>query len=169
MKEDTKDTGKEQWQEQQKAFSDIAEKVMKNYEQAFRTGLKLQEEAVKCCTGLADPVEAAQEWQKGIANAAKVTSTLLPNAQKRLEEALDLAEKNSKTSTELLRKAVDAAQTPVAAESQSKWVEVATSSLGALRSNVEALTQINGKVIDSWIEFVKKSSQVIQTPAAKAA
>lgn len=165
MKQEAKDSAREQ----QKAFSDIAEKVMKNYEQAFRTGLKLQEEAVKCCTGLADPAEAAQECQKNMTNLTKLTSSLLPNAQKRMEEALELAEKNSRASTELLRKAVDAAQTPVIAESQTKWAEVASSSLGALRSNVEALTQINGRVIDSWIEFVKKSTQTIQTPVAKAA
>jgi len=169
MKEDPKDAAKEQWQEQQKAFSDITEKVMKNYEQAFRTGLKLQEEAVKCCTGLADPLEAAQEWQKGVANVTKVTSSLLPTAQKRMEEALEIAEKNSKTGTELLRNAMDAAQTSCPGESQTKWVDVATSSLGVLRYNVEALTAINGKVMDSWIEFVRKSAQLTETRLPKAA
>src|SRR5689334_3190239 len=105
MKEDTKATGKQQWQDQLKAFSEMTEKAMENYEQVFRTGLKLQEEAVKCCAGWTNPTEAAQDWQKGMANVTKLTSSLLPNAQKRMEEALELAEKNSRTGAELLRKA----------------------------------------------------------------
>src|SRR5580765_4889647 len=96
MKEDTKTSGKQQCEDQVKAFSELTEKVMKNYEQVFRTGLKLQEEAVKCCAGWTNPTEAAKEWQKGMDNVTKLTTGLLPSAQKRMEEALDLAEKNSR-------------------------------------------------------------------------
>jgi hypothetical protein len=169
MKEDTKASGKQPWEDQTKAFSEMAEKAMKNYEQVFRTGVKLQEEAIKCCTGWANPARAAQEWQKGMPNVTKLTSSLLPNAQKRMEEALELAEQNSRTGAELMRKALEAAQTPTIAESQTKWADVATSSLNALRSNVEALTEINGKVIDSWMEFVRKSAQFTEPRLAKAA
>jgi len=90
-------------------------------------------------------------------------------AQRRMEEVMTLMEKNSRTSAELVKKAVDAAQTPVVSESQAKWMEFWTSSLGAVRSNTEALTEISTKAIDSWIDFVRKNTEVSEVRVPKAA
>jgi hypothetical protein len=98
-----------------------------------------------------------------------VANSLLPLAQRRMEEVMSLMEKNGKAGAELMKKAVDAAQTPTVAESQAKWMEFWTSSMGAARSNAEAVSQISSKAIDCWIDLIQKSSELTETRAARAA
>src|SRR6266436_3043680 len=93
---------------QEKVMTDMADKAIKNYEQALKTGLKLQEEAVKCWSSLVNQSAAAQEYQKGLANLTKLANDVLPLTQRRMDEVLQLVEKNSQTGTELMRKAVEA-------------------------------------------------------------
>lgn len=152
-----------------KTMSDIADKALKNYEQVFKTGLKLQEEASKCWTTLLSQTPSAQQFQKPLTNFTAVASGVLPEAQKRMQEVLDLVEKNSRTGVELMKKAADAAQTPVIVESQSKWMDFWTASMGAVRANTEALVQINSRAIESCIDFVQKNSEVTQIRVPKAA
>src|SRR5512133_333476 len=115
--------------------TDMAEKAMKNYEQALRTGLKFQEEAGKWWTSVFNQAGLTPDWHKRVNDWSGVASSLMPLAQRRMEEMLALMEKNSKTGSELVKKAVDAAQTPAMAESQAKWMDFWASSLGAVRSN----------------------------------
>src|SRR5713101_7139952 len=69
-------------------LSEMADKTMKNYEQALQTGIKLQEEAVKCWSSLMKQTPAAQDLQKGFTNFTRVATGALPVAQKRMEEVL---------------------------------------------------------------------------------
>ena len=131
-----------------KPLTDMAETAMRNYEQAMRTGLKFQEEAGKMWTSMFNQAACGQDWQKQVSSMTGVANSLLPLAQRRMEEVMSLMEKNGKTGAELIKKAVDAAQTPVVAESQAKWMEFWTSSMGAMRSNAEAVSQISSKAID---------------------
>jgi len=158
MKErtDTKETARE------RAMSDIADKALKNYEQLVRTGLKLQEEAGRCWTNLLTQTASVQDFQKPINNFTAVANGILPEAQKRMQEMVSLVEANSRTGVELMKKAADAVQTPSIAESQSKWMDFWTTSLGAARNNTEALLQINSRAIDSWIDFAQKNTEVTQ-------
>jgi hypothetical protein len=98
-----------------------------------------------------------------------MANTLMPLAQRRMEEVMSLVEKNGRTSAELMKKAVDAAQTPVIAESQAKWMEFWTSSMGAARSNAEALAQISTRTFDSWIDFIQKNTEVTEIRVPKTA
>ncbi len=171
MKGNSKATSKEKqtMKEQEKPVSEMADKAMKNYEQALRTGLKLQEEAVKCFNHMFNQTASPQDWQKRFTNITAITSEVMPLTQKRMEEMLDLMEKNSRTGAELMKKAVDAAQSPVPAESQAKWMEFWTSSMGAARSNAEALTQISARAIDSWIDFVRRNTEVTEIRVLRGA
>jgi hypothetical protein len=150
-----------------KPVSEMAEKAMRNYEQALRTGVKLQEEAGRWWTTMLNQTASAQDWQKRVTNFTTVANGIMPIAQRRMEEVMDLMEKNSRTGADLLKKAVDAAQSPAIADSQAKWMEVWTSSLGAVRSNAEALTQINTRMIDSWIDFARKNTEVTEVRMPK--
>src|SRR2546421_53960 len=127
MKErtDARETARE------RAMSDIADKALKNYDQIVRTGLKLQEEAGRCWTSFLTQAASMQDFHKSFTNFSTVANGVLPEAQKRVQEVLDLVEKNTRTGVELMRKASDAAQTPVIAESQSKWMDFWAASLGA--------------------------------------
>lgn len=146
-----------------------ADTAMKNYEQALRTSLRFQEEATKWWTSVFNQGNYGQEWQKRMTDLTGMANHLMPLAQKRMEDVMGLMEKNSRTSAELFKKAVDAAQTPVLSESQAKWMEVWTSSMGAVRSNTEAVSQISSKAIDSWIDFIRKNTEVAEARVAKAA
>src|SRR5512146_5684 len=159
--------GKEK--ETMSTLSDMADTAMKNYEQAIRTGLKVQEEAGKWWGSMFNQTAFAQDWQKRFSDMSGMANRLMPLAQKRMEEMMDLMEKNSRTGAELLKKAVDAAQAPAMAESQAKWMEFWTSSMGAMRSNAEAVTEISTKVIDSWIDFIRKNTEVAEMHVPKAA
>ncbi len=147
--------------------AEMTNQAMKNYEQALRTGLKMQEEAVKWWSGMITHATTAQDWQNKLNNVASLANEVMPMAQKGMEEVLDLFEKNSRTGNELMKKAVEAAQAPVIADSQSKWMDVFTSSLGAMRSNAEAFTQMSTKAIDSWINFVRQNTEVTEIRVPK--
>src|SRR5437016_9341357 len=97
--------------------SEVTDKAMKNFEHAIRTGVKLQEEAARCWTSVLNQSASAQDWQKQLANFTNLANGFLPATQKQMEGVLDLMEKNTRTGVELMKKAVDAAQTPGLAES----------------------------------------------------
>jgi hypothetical protein len=109
------------------------------------------------------------DWQKRLTNMTTVASTLVPLAQERMDEVMALMEHNSRTGAELAKQAMDAAQTPVIADSQAKWMDFWTSSLGVARTNTEALTKISNKAIDSWIDFIQKNTEVTEIRVPKSA
>src|SRR4051812_33669144 len=53
----------------QSHMSDVADKVMKNYEQAMRTSVKLQEEAAHYWTNVVNQAAAPHDWQKRFSSA----------------------------------------------------------------------------------------------------
>lgn len=155
--------------EPEKTAADMGNQAMKNYEQAMRTGLKMQEEAVKWWSGMFSQAATGQEWQKRVHDLTGIATGIMPLAQKRMEEMLDFIEKNGRTNSELMKKAVEAAQTPVLADSQAKWLDFWTSSMGAMRKNMEALTEINTKAIDSWLSFVRQNTELTEIRVPKTA
>ena len=147
-------------EEKTKPVTELFEQATKNYEQALKTGLKLQEESGKWWTSLFNQVSSPQDWQK------KVKATfddIIPQTQKTIDETLKLVEQNSRTSVELFRKAVAAAQSTSPQDAQTKFLGVWEASLNALRDTTQAVVQNNTKAIESWIEFVRKNGE--PTPA----
>jgi hypothetical protein len=149
--------------------SDMAEQVVKNYEQAFRAGIKMQEEAVQCLSKWFNQCAPADDMQRRLSKFTNLANEYVPENEKRVGELVDLMEKNTRTGTELLKKAAEAAQSPMLGDGQDKWIDFYASSLEAVRSTTEALTQINGKAIDSFIDFVQRSSEFSPMRAARAA
>lgn len=150
-------------------LSEMADTALKNYQQALHTSLKLQEEAGRWWSSMLNQTTLTQDWQKRLNSISGVANHLVPLAQRRMEDVIDLMEKNSRTGAELMKQAVDAAQTPAGAESQAKWLDFWTTSLGAVRSNTEAVSQISSKAIDAWIDFVRKNAELTEVRVPKAA
>lgn len=150
-------------------MSEMTDTAMKNYEHAVRTSLKFQEEAGRLWGSMLNQTNLAQDWQKRFTNMTGLANSIVPMAQRRMEDMMALMEKNSRTGAELMKKAVDAVQTPVLSESQAKWMDFWTSSMGAVRSNAEAFTEISNKAIDSWINFVRQNGEVTESHTGKAA
>lgn len=148
---------------------EMTETVLKNYEQAMHTGLKLQEEATRWWTTVLRQPASSQDWQKPFAAAARTASELGPVTEKRLEEFCGLMEKNSRAGAELVQKALEAAQACSLSEGQTKWMDFWTSSIETAKSNAETATQIGSKALDSWVDFARKNSEVAESFASKAA
>jgi hypothetical protein len=149
--------------------SEMADTTMKNYEHALRTSLKFQEETGRLWSSMLNQASLGQDWQNRLSSMAGMANRLVPMAQHRMQDMLHLMEKNGRTGAELMKKAVEAAQTPVLAESQAKWLEFWASSLGAVRSSTEAVTEISNRAIDSWIEFLRENGEVSEPRAGKTA
>src|SRR5260370_42448977 len=115
--------------EQARSMSEMADAVRKNCEQARGSSLKFQEEAGRWWGSVFNPAACAEQWQERLNSATSTVNSLLPLSQKPVGELIDLAKKNSRASADLMKKALDAVQTPSIAESQAKWTEVCTSSL----------------------------------------
>jgi len=155
--------------EEYKPVREMADTARKNYEQAVRTGQRFQDEATQWWTRVLGQTVTAADWQQQYARFATFTSNVMPIAQRRLDETMELMEKNSRTAAELMRKAIDALQTSSFPESQTKWMEVWSTSMKAMQSNVEALTEISTRTLDSWIDLVRKNTEVTQLRVPKTA
>jgi len=94
---------------QENPMTEVAAQVVKNCEQALRSGLKAQQEAGQWWSNLLNQAPSPQDWQKRYASFAGLTNGVLPTAQKRMEEVIELMEKNTQTGAELFKKAVEAA------------------------------------------------------------
>jgi len=78
-----------------------------------------------------------------------------------------LLEENSRASVDMMKKAMEAAQATTLPDTQEKVMEFCESSLKSLKSNAQAIVDINVKAIDSWVAFIKKAAA--DTPEAKSA
>ncbi len=142
--------------------SDMAEQIVSNYEQALRSSIKMQQEAVQCWSKWFNQSAPAEDWQRRVTRFTHLVNQYVPENEKRVEELVDLMQANTRTGTELLKKVADATQTPMTSEGQNKWLEVWTSSMGAMRSSYERFMQIGGRAMDSWMDFAQKSSEMAQ-------
>jgi hypothetical protein len=137
---------------------ETADQSMKNYEQTLRTGLKLQEEAWQSWYSMLNQSQFGPDWQKRFNNVTGATNTVVPAVQKGLVETVDLMGKNAILGAELIKKALDASQTPAVAESQSKWMDFMKTSLEAAQYNVEAVMRINSRAMDSIFKLAQKNN-----------
>jgi hypothetical protein len=155
--------------EKEKVMSDMAEKAMRNYDQIVRTVLKIQEEASRCWTSLLTQGASAHDWQRPVWTFASMANGVLPKAQRNMQDLLEVAEKNTRTSVELMKKAADVMQAPGIAERQARWMDFWSASLGAARANADAMMQIGTRAFDTWIDFVQRNSEVSQMRETKGA
>ena len=103
----------------------VTDQALKNCQQAIRNGLKLQQELARYWTGVISQSGLRRRIGKNrVSGFAATSATSIPAAQKRVEEIMELTEKNYKAGADLLKKATDAAQTASVAESQTKWLDV---------------------------------------------
>jgi len=134
----------------------LFDEAMRSYEQNIKTGLRLQEEAGKWWTNIFNQATSPQDWSRRVSRMAE---DWIPATQKSMTESMKLIEENNRAGVDLLKKAVDAAQTTSLTESQAKWIDFWEASLRSMRSNAQVLTQMNGRAMDSWIDFMRVNSE----------
>lgn len=141
--------------------SEMFDQAIKNYEQTLRAGLKLQEETARWWTNVLSQASSVQDWQDRVKSA---TDEVINPTQKRIEEYLGLIERGNRASLDLVKKAMEVGRSSNPSEVQTKAVEFCEASLGILKSNAQAVAEINTKMVESWVNFVKKNA-VEFTPA----
>ena len=149
-------------EEKTRPVTDLFDQAMKNYEQAMKTGARLQEESARFFSNLMGQATSPQDWQKRVKTAM---DEFVLQTQKAVDEGLKLLEQTSRTSVELLKKAVAAGQPTSAQDAQAKFLGVWEASLNAVRDTAVSITQANNKAIESWMAFARKNSE----PAAAGA
>lgn len=135
---------------------EMAEQAMLNCEEAFRNGLKIQEEAGQRLTALFSP---SRQKQNQYSLFATLLDEMIPATQQRIEEILELVSKNTQSTAELLKKATEATQATSLSESQGKWIEFWKSSVRVTRSNADSLMHVNQRTIDSWLDLLQKTME----------
>jgi len=134
--------------------AELFDQAMKNYEQALRMGLKLQEESAKLWTGLMGQGPTPADWQKRVKT---VSDELIPQSQKAMDECLKLIEQSGKSSLDLLKRAVSASQATTPTEWQTRWLGLWEGSLSALRDQAVAVAQANSRATETWLGMARKS------------
>lgn len=145
-------------------LAEMFDQAMKNYDQALKTGLKMQDELTKWWSSVYSQPPWSPEWQQKMATAAEEA---IPVAQKNLEDTLKLIEQNSRTSMDLLRQAMEAGQGISNADGQARWQRLWQTSLGALQSNAQALTSANARWMTTWTALVQRAMEPAATGKSK--
>ncbi len=141
----------------QNAATEVTEQARQNYQQALRTGQRLQEEAGQWWSRMLGQGASIAEWQKQFANLSGAAASMLPLVQRRMEDMMHLFEKSSRTGSEMVRKAVDAAQSTAIPESQTKWMDFWAYSMKAAQSNIENATEMGARAFDGWMDYIRKT------------
>ena len=149
-----------------KPVTEMYEQAMKNYEQALKTGLKMQEESAKIWTGFLNQGTSPQDWQK---KTKAIADDIIPQTQKAVDDGLKVIEQNSRTSVELLKKAVAAGQATSVQDAQTKLLSFWETSLNAMRDSAVAVTQANNKALENWVAYVRKSGEATATASGTKA
>jgi len=153
------------YEAQQQAATGMMDEAMRGYEQNIRTGFKMQEEAGKWLMHVVNQASSPEEWRRRI---SKMADEMIPVTQKNMTDSLKLIEENSRTGVTLARKVMEATQATSFADSQNKWVDFWDLSMKSMRSNAQTLQELNGRTVESWIDFLWRNGETNFTKAAKA-
>lgn len=141
---------------QTKTATDLFEGAYKSYEQALKTGIKVQEDTVKMWKDLLSKTTSPNDFQ---AKFTEMAEDVFPTAKKRMDEALKAVEENYKTSADLLQQAMATCQPGTMAETQNRLRGLWESSLAASRTNVQAVMKANQQILDVWTGLATNGSK----------
>lgn len=148
--------------EQTKPVNELLEQALKNYEQAWKTGARLQEESARFFTNFVTQSAAVQDWPKRV---KAMTDEFIPQTQKSMDDGLKQLETNSRASVELLKKAVSVAQAASPQEAQARLLGLWEASLNTMRDTMVTVTQSHQKAVESWMSYARKTGEPASTPA----
>lgn len=137
------------------AGNELFDQAVKSYEHALQTGVKLQEDAARWWTNLFHQTAWTQDWHRQMSS---VMSQAIPTAQKNMEESIRLIDQNSKSSLNFFKRAVDAPRSGDASDMQTHVQEMWQSSLNVLQSNMQAISESQARLMESWTDFVRKGA-----------
>ena len=140
-------------------FAQVFHDAMRNYEEALKAGIKLQEESVNLWKDLLTKLGSPEELQ---AKLEAMTAETFPKARERMEECLETFNRTSKQTIDLFGKTLSAYQATSATDAQRRVQNLIESSLAALRANVHSTLNTNAKIVASWKEFVDRFGPAVK-------
>ncbi len=135
----------------------LFDQAIETFETAVKTGVKVQEEATKCCTDMVSEWGTPQQWQE---KAQQFMVELIPAAQQNVDQAVASMNDNAKTSMELLKKSMETFQGESFDDMQGKTRELYEAMLEAMRKNAQTMVQTNTRILESFSELAKKGTKV---------
>src|SRR5581483_4565738 len=126
---------------------------------------RLQEDTARWWTNFLHRAAWPQDWQRQVSS---VVSQAIPTAQRSMEESLRLIDQSSKTGLNFLKRAVDAPRTNAASDMQSQVQDIWQSSLNVMQTNMQAITESQARVMESWTEMVRRGVASTASAAASA-
>lgn len=139
----------------------LFDQAVQTFGDAMKAGVKFQEEMSKLWTEMLDQSAPMQEWQK---QSRALMGDAIPAAQKGVEQWMKLAQQNYQRSLELFRKAFENEQSnggKAAAEvMQNRTQDIWEASMEMVRGNAQAVAQANAKMMETWVEMLRKNNGV---------
>ncbi len=146
-------------------YTGLFDQAAQTFSEAFRAGVKMQEDITKWWSDTLDQAGPINEWQK---KSRAIVNEAIPAAQKNAEEWLKVVEDNYNRSMDLMKKAFSNG-TSNPAELQAKLRYLWEASLDVLRDNAQAMAQANVKMLDMWTDVMRKNVSAVAKTAAAAA
>lgn len=148
-------------------MSELSDQAFKNWEQALRSGIRMQEQAGQWWNESLNAASVMRDWQQRVMEFQSAATRMVPESQRQVEQIIEMAGKNTRAASELYNKAMDAAHTPYSSNGNAKWLDLWTSSLEVMRGNAQTLMNMNNQALATWSQFIRKSENMAQNATAK--
>lgn len=134
-------------------MSELFDQAIETFDSALKTGVRIQEEATRWWTDMLRESDTLQELQH---RAQTMMMEALPTTQKNVDQYIKLLDKTYHTSIELLNKALQASQSGSLSDAQQRIQEFWEATFAALRTNAQAIVQVNSKTMEAWSEMARR-------------
>lgn len=133
-------------------MSELFDQAIETFDSALKTGVRIQEEATRWWTDMLRESDTLQELQH---RAQSMMMEALPTTQKNVDQYIKLLDKTYHTSIELLNKALQATQSESISDAQQRIQEFWEATFTALRTNAQAIVQVNSRTMEAWSEMAR--------------
>ena len=128
------------------------DQALKNYDQAFKMGLKWQEDATRLVTDFVNQRLDAVGLNEGV---EKVLKNTVPAAQKQFDESLKAMDANATKGLEMMRQSLDVAAAKDPAEAQKKVNSLMKNSVDFVQEQIKSVTKANNQMVGIWMKWTE--------------
>jgi hypothetical protein len=135
----------------QSNVSEMFQHALEQFESALKTGVKIQEEAIKQLSTWAKEPPLMQGWTQRAQSAMMEAMSAAPQ---QMEESMRLMNEQTQSAMDLLHKAFELNRSANLVEAQNKMGELWESTLGIMRNNIHAFLKTQSQAMQKWEEMV---------------
>lgn len=136
-------------------MSEMFNQAIETFDSALKIGVKIQEEATKWWTDMLQETDTLQEFRQ---RAQSMMMVALPTTQKSVDQYMKLLDTTYHSSMELINKAFQATQSDSLTDAQARIQEFWQATFTAMRTNAQAIVQVNTRAMEAWAEMARHNS-----------